>query len=110
MITISKVTSKKDKHEFIDFPHELYKNDPNYVPELYIAQNDLLDPKKHPFFKHSKLDMFLAKKDGKVVGRIAAIRNNNHISYTESNDGFFGFFDVINDYKVAEKLLDTVKE
>jgi hypothetical protein len=40
---------------FIDFPHELYKGDPNYVPELFIAQRDLLSPKKHPFHKHSSL-------------------------------------------------------
>ena len=110
MITVKKVTTAKDLHSFIDFPHELYKNDSNYVPELFIAQRDLLDSKKHPFFKHSKLDMFLAMDGAKVVGRIAAIRNNNHIKYTNSKDGFFGFFDVVNDYKVAEKLFETAKQ
>jgi len=107
MITVKKVTTSNDLSDFIDFPHHLYKNDSNYVPELFIAQRDLLNSKKHPFFKHSKLDLFLAKKDSTVVGRIAAVRNNNHINYTNSKDGFFGFFDVINDYAVAEKLLDT---
>lgn len=110
MVHINKVSSSKELKDFIDFPHDLYKNDHNYVPELFVAQRDLLNSKKHPFFKHSKLDLFLAKKGNAVVGRIAAIRNNNHINYTESKDGFFGFFDVIEDYEVAEKLLDTASE
>ncbi len=110
MITIKKVSSSKDLADFIDFPHHLYKGDVNYVPELFIAQRDLLSVKKHPFFKHSKLDLFLAIKEAKIVGRIAAIRNNNHLKYTSTKDGFWGFFDVIEDYAVAEKLFDTVSE
>ncbi len=109
MINIKKVSTSKDLAGFIDFPHHLYKDDVNYVPELFIAQRDLLDVKKHPFFKHSKLNLFVAMRDNKIVGRIAAIRNNNHLKYySNSKDGFWGFFDVINDYAVAEKLFDTV--
>lgn len=108
MISIEKVTDSKSLKQFIDYPHSLYKNDGNYVPELFIAQRDLLNSKKHPFFDHSKLDLFLAYKNNKVDGRIAAIRNNNHIDTTGKKDGFFGFFDVADDYEVAEKLLDTV--
>ncbi|MEO6882954.1 MAG: hypothetical protein ABI199_02895 [Bacteroidia bacterium] len=110
MITIKKVINPKGLKQFIDFPHHLYKDDPNYVPELFMAQKELLDPKKHPFFKHSKLDLFLAFKGTKIVGRIAAIRNNNHIKYTEEKEGFFGFFDVVNDFEVAEKLLDSASD
>jgi GNAT superfamily N-acetyltransferase len=110
MLKILPVSEKKEKASFIDFPHELYRNDMNYVPELFIAQRDLLDPKHHPFFLHSKLQLFIAKDENdKVVGRIAAIRNNNHNKFNGTNDGFFGFFDVIDDYEVAEKLLDTAK-
>jgi len=104
MIHIQKVESKKDLRLFIDFPHELYKDDPNYVPELFIAQRDLLT--KHPFLKHSSLQMFLALKDSKVVGRIAAILNNNHNHFNQSSDGFFGFFDSINDSDVANALMN----
>lgn len=89
---------------FIDFPHELYKNDPNYVPEIFIAQRDLLSPKKHPFHKHSSLQLFLAYRDDKIVGRIAAILNNNHNEFNKTNDGFFGFFDCVNDAEVAGML------
>ncbi len=110
MISIEKVDSSKKLKEFIDFPHDLYKGDPNYVPEVYLGQKDLLNPKKHPFFEHSKADLFLAYKNNKPVGRIAAIRNNNHIEFTGKKEGFFGFFETIEDYEVAKKLLDTAKE
>ena len=109
MIEIKKVLTKKDLSTFIDFPHDLYKDDPNYVPELYLAQKDLLSKKSNPFFQHSDAELYLAQKDGHTVGRIAAVQNNNHIEYTGSQDGHFGFFDVIEDYEVAEKLLDTAK-
>ncbi|MEQ9423695.1 MAG: hypothetical protein RJQ09_04700 [Cyclobacteriaceae bacterium] len=104
MLEIRKVETKNDLKRFIDFPHDLYKNDPNYVPELFIAQKDLLSP-KHPFFLHSKADLFLAKKEEKIVGRITAIRNNNYIEYTGKNIGFFGFFDTIDDESVSSALL-----
>src|ERR1035438_4764612 len=110
MITVKKVETATDKIKFIDFVHDLYQDDKNYVPELFIAQSDLMNPKKNPFFKHSKADLFIAEKDGKVVGRIAAIRNNNYNEFTNSNVGFFGFFDVVNDYQVAKKLFDTVTD
>lgn len=110
MITIEKINSRKKIKEFIDFPHDLYFGDINYVPELFVAQKNLLDPKKHPFFEHSKLDLFLAYKNNKVVGRIAAIRNNNHIKFTGKNEGFFGFFEAVDDYEVAKKLFDTAAD
>lgn len=104
------VVSKKDRKRFIDFPHDLYEGDPNYVPELFLDQKDVLSEKKNPFFKHSKAQLFLAKKGGKTLGRIAAIRNNNYNKVANKNIGFFGFFDVIDDYGVCEKLLNTAKE
>ena len=112
MIEIVKLdkSNKKQLTQFIDFPHDLYANDPLYVPMIFMEQEALLNPKKSPFFKHSTADYFLAKKDGQIVGRIAAIRNNNHIAFTGKQEGFFGFFDVINDYEVAQKLLDTAAE
>ncbi|NNM94479.1 MAG: hypothetical protein HKL88_03330 [Bacteroidia bacterium] len=109
MATITAVTTKNEFKEFIDFPYDLYKGDPNFTPELFIAQRDLLK-ETHPFYRHSKLTCFIAKDGSKVVGRIAAIKNGNHIEFTGRNEGFFGFFDVINDYSVAKQLLDTAKE
>ena len=107
MIRIAPVESSKELGKFIDFPHDLYKNDPNYVPELFIAQRDMLSPKKHPFHEHGQVKLFLAYKDNQILGRIAAIVNGNHIAFTGKQDGFFGFFDCINDQEVAKALIDT---
>ncbi len=109
-VTINQVVASKDFKKFVDFPHTLYAGDPNYVPELHIAIRELLNPKKNPFFKHSKAEFFLAKLDGKIVGRIAAIRNNNYNKFHNCNIGFFGFFDVIDDYEVAKSLLDKATD
>lgn len=110
MIHIIPVTTKKQRAEFIDFPHDLYMGDPNYVPELFMAQDDLLNPDKHPFYKNSSAQLFLAYKDKKIVGRIAAIWNNVYNQYYNVSEGQFGFFDCINDQEVADKLFDTAVE
>ena len=75
-ITVKKISSKGDVKKFIDFPHDLYKGDPNYVPELYISQAKLFSRKKNPFYQHAEVDLFLAYRDGKIVGRIADIEND----------------------------------
>ncbi|HAR19242.1 MAG TPA: hypothetical protein DCR46_01155 [Cytophagales bacterium] len=98
---------KKDLKAFVDFPHLLYKYDPCYVPELYVAQKHMLLPDRHPFHDHSDVQLFLAYQNNKVVGRIAAIHNRNHNHFNQSNDGCFGFFEVIEDYTVAEALLSA---
>jgi GNAT superfamily N-acetyltransferase len=68
---------------------------------------ELLNPKKNPFFEHSTADLFLAFRDNKIVGRIAAIQNNNYNKFAGTNVAYFGFFDVIEDFSVAQKLIET---
>src|SRR5690554_5195828 len=101
------VEGKSLLKKFIDFPHDLYKSDVNYVPELYIAQRDLLTPGKHPFHEHSFIQLFLALDGKEVVGRIAAIQNNNHNKVNQATDGFFGFFECIDDQETAGLLFDA---
>ncbi|SEI73858.1 hypothetical protein SAMN04487995_1955 [Dyadobacter koreensis] len=107
MTRVLPVTSKKDLDRFVDFPHDLYKNDVNYVPEIFIGQRDLLTPGKHPFYEHSKAQLFLAFDGDKITGRIAAINNRNHNEFIGAKDGFFGFFDCIDDQETANLLFDS---
>jgi hypothetical protein len=107
MINIVPVDTSRLLGKFIDFPHDLYANDPNYVPELFVGQLDLLKPGKHPFFNHAEIKLFLAYQDDKIVGRIAAIVNNNHNDFTGRQDGFFGFFDSVNDSLVVKELFEA---
>ena len=111
MIKIVPIPSKgKDLRTFIDFPHDLYRDDDFYVPELFMAQRDLLNPDKHPFFQHGTMQLFLGYKDNQLAGRVAAIFNGNHNDFNKANDGFFGFFDCINDQEVANALLSTAEQ
>lgn len=109
MITIIPVESKKQKTLFIDFPHTLYAGNSNYVPELFLGQWDLITPGKHPFYKHSTAQFFLAYRDQVLVGRVGAIWNVNHNEFNQVQEGQFGFFDCINDQEVATALLKTAE-
>jgi len=108
-VSIQEVTFEKGIDAFINFPHDLYQGDPCYVPEIFMGQKDMMNPKKFPFHAYGKVKYFLASKDGKIVGRIAAIHNPNYNKHHASNVGFFGFFDFIEDQEVVNVLLDKAK-
>ena len=103
-IQIKPVESKADWSAFIDFPWTIYKNDPVWVPPLKIAVRDLLDVNKNPFFKHASMCPFLAFRDGKAVGRVIALVDDNHNKVHNEKVGFFGFFECIDDLKVAKQF------
>jgi GNAT superfamily N-acetyltransferase len=109
-ISIREVSFENGIKDFINFPHDLYEDDPNYVPEIFMGQKDMMDPKKYPFHQYGKVRYFLAVKDDKIVGRIAAIQNNNYNHHHHCKVGFFGFFDFIEDQNVVKALLDKAKE
>lgn len=108
-LQLVKIIDKKGKKAFVNFPHDLYTNDPNYVPEIFMGQMDILDEKKYPFFKYGTAELWMAYKNGKAVGRIAAIDNTNYNQHFNTKTGFFGFFDTIDDQEVANALLDQAK-
>lgn len=91
---------------FIDFEWAVYQNDPLWVPHLKLDRKEFLDPKKNPFFEHSDTAFFLAFRDGKPVGRIAAVVNHNYNQFHEDRTGFFGLFDCLDDAEAAKALLD----
>lgn len=109
-VKLERVQSKNQLTQFIDFRHDLFEEDPNYVPELFIAQRDMLTKGKHPSHQHIEFELFLAYLDNKIVGRIAAIYNKNHNEFVGANEGFFGFFDCIDNYAVAETLLNAATD
>jgi GNAT superfamily N-acetyltransferase len=102
--------SKQALKDFVEFPYSLYRGDPHWVPPLRIAVKELLDRKKHPFYANADAEFFLAKRDGRVVGRIAAVLDRNHNKFHQENAGFFGFFESIDDAEVAKALLQRARE
>jgi len=106
---IKLVKSGKDLKDFIKLPWKIYKNDRFWVPPLISEVKFVLNQHKNPFWKHAQGEYFIAKKEGKVVGRIAALIDHLHVNHRKEKCGFFGFFESTNDYDVAELLLSTAK-
>ncbi len=103
-------SNRKDVRQFIQFPFTIYKNDPNWVPPMVNDVKLAFNRDQHPFYQHSEADFFVAEENGKVIGRIAAIDNQNYKKYTGEKTGFFYFFEVIEDPQVAAALFETVFE
>ncbi len=108
--TIRQVLSKADTKKFIDFIYKLYRDDPNWVPPLRMDREKLIDKKKNPFYAHSSMELFLAERNGEVIGRIGAIINDNHNKEHNDKVGFFGFFECVNEQDVANALFDEAKK
>lgn len=108
MLTISPVKSKKELIEFIKFPIRLYKDNPFYVPPLIGFEQSTLDKKKNPAFEHCEAECWIAKRDGKIVGRIAGIILNQELD--EKKLARFGWIDFIDDQSVSKLLLQTVSD
>ena len=90
---------------FIDVQYRLYRNQPHFVPPLRRERLDLFDKARHPFFRHAEGAFFLARRDGRPVGRIEAIVNHAHNEFHGDRVGFFGAFESENDRTVSDALL-----
>src|SRR5215831_19032834 len=106
-VTVTPVQSNRDKEAFIHFPYRLYHDDPNWVPPLIMERRDFLSPKKNPWFEFGKVELLLARRDGEVVGRIAAVNDPHYNEFHKTTLGFFGMFECINDPGVARGLFDA---
>ena len=106
-IEVSEVTSRRERDAFIKFQWQIYTNDPAWVPPLIIERKRFLDRKRHPFYRHGDAALFLARKNGKIVGRIMASDDPNYNSLHETNAGCFGLFECIDDREVAAALFDA---
>ncbi len=105
-IEILEVESDSDRNKFIEFPYKFYEGNKYWVEPLRFDVKNNLSEKKNPFYQHSKIKLWLAKKNGEIVGRIAGIINDNHNKFHKDKVGFFGFFECINDKNAAKLLFD----
>ncbi len=92
MIAIRKVVTRADLRAFVDVPYRNYRGDPHWVPPLRFVERRRLD-RRHPFFAHADVDLFLAVDDGRVCGRIAAIDDALHNRTHADNLASFGLFE-----------------
>ena len=109
-ITIKKVETRKNLDAFIKFTNRLYKGNAFFVPNLHLDMLNTLDKRKNPAFEFCEADYFLAYKDGKVAGRIAAIINKRANTVWGKKETRFGWIDFIDDVEVSRALLETAAQ
>ena len=102
-VTVEPVEGRRSLRAFLRFPEELYRGDPRWVPPLQRDERARLAP-ANPFFAHAEARLFLARRRGAVVGRVAAIVNRLHLAHRGDGAGFFGFFEAVPESAVAEAL------
>lgn len=105
-ITIREVSGKKGTNEFIDVAWKVYDYSqyPAWVAPLRMSVYENLDTEKNPFYKRATIQLFIAEKEGKIAGRIAAIENKAHNDFHNDQIGFYGFYECIEDQDVANAL------
>jgi len=106
-VTVEHVVTKKQTREFIKFPYALYKNDKNWVPALLMDDYKKVNRKKHPFYQHAEAEFLLARRDGAVVGRIAAIHDSIWEKTHHEKAAYWGWFECVDDPEVARALFDA---
>ena len=111
-VSIRPVEDRRERKRFVDVPYEFYPDRyPQWVPPLRRDAKSTLDPSSNAFFEHGDMQLFLAEDaSGAAVGRVAGIVNGMHLQKYEDATGFFGFFECVDDYAVAEALLDAAAD
>jgi len=107
-VTIRPITRRANRKRFIDVPYQFYDDTSPWIPPLRSDVKSTLNPSKNPFFDHGAIQLFLAEDgQGNALGRIAGIVNGMHLQKYDDATGFFGFFECVDDYAIAEALLDA---
>lgn len=109
-IQIKRVETKKELKRFIEFHYDLYKGNPYDVPNLYSDEVNTLSKNKNAAFDFCEAEYYLALKEGKIVGRVAAIINHKANEKWKKKDVRFGWIDFIDDIEVSRALFEAVEE
>ena len=106
-VEVEPVASRGDMREFIELPFRLHANEEQWIPPLRIERRLFLNPRFNAFFKHGEAQLFLARRDGRVAGRISAQIDTAFNDFHENAWGMFGFLELEDDPEVARALLDA---
>lgn len=107
-LTVREVTGEKERMLFVRCPWDIYRGNPYWVPPLVKEELARVSP-AHPFYSHADASLFVARKEGRVVGRIAAIIDHNYVQFHDCKTGFFGFFESLPGPDVAPALLGAAQ-
>ncbi len=112
MLKIEKIdtSSRSEVNDFVRLPYRLYQNHAQWVPPLFIDANMQLNRQKHPFYEHSDADFWVARRDGKVIGRIGVLENRRFNDYHHTKEATFYLFECEDDSEAASALFDRAFE
>jgi len=99
-----------DRKLFSQFPFDLYKESPYWVPPFSSEMKLVFNRSKHPFYKHSQADFFVAESEGQVLGTIAALQNRNYCTHHNIQVGFYYYFECVDDLQVSMGLFDAAAD
>jgi hypothetical protein len=108
VIDVRRVQGRREFSRFVDYAYDRNASDPHWVPPLRIAERERLTPRKNPFFAHADVELFLAWRGNRIVGRIAAIDDRLHNERHGDNIAMFGFFEA-DDAAATQALMETVE-
>lgn len=109
-LTIESVSTSRQWRDFFSLRRLIYKDDPAAVFPLRRMEKQQVDRKKNPFYQHADIETFVCYRNGRPVGRIAAIIDHLHQQHYADDVGFFGFFEVIDDQQVVQRLVSVVTD
>jgi hypothetical protein len=106
-IIVKPVVDKRGRDDFLQVPFTVFADDPQWVAPLFLERYDHLNPRKNPYFQHAEVQLFVAYKNGKPVGRISAQNDALRLETHNDNKGMFGFLDAIDEREVFAVLLKS---
>jgi hypothetical protein len=109
-LQIREVRDERDRRTLVLFPWTVYRGDKNWVPPIIKDRDKMLDPARNTFFQRADIAMFVARRDDRPVGTIAAFIDRTFNEYLRQKMCFFGFFEVLDDYEAAEALLSAARD
>ena len=105
-----RLQDRADVRRFVDFPFELYDRCSEWVPPLASGVRKTLDRSRHPFYRHSQAEFFVAEDGaGQTLGRIAVLANRHYNDYHDRKTAFFCYFDAVDDVHVARRLVEAAE-
>jgi len=111
-VRVTPVEDRADREAFIRFPFALYANSAHWVPPLLIERRAFVDPAKNPVYEYARVQLFLARRGGTVLGSIAAVRNDRYRKFHPEDGavGFFGLYECRNDPDASRALLGAAAD
>ncbi len=100
------MSSRADRRRFVSFPHDLYRDEPLWIPPMRTVEMAALH-RSHPLYRHSEADFFVAEDAGRLTGRIALFEHRPSNELRASHIAFFGYFESIDDQSTADSLFET---